>query len=143
MLDGSERRSIVNTDLGFPTGLAIDFPTRKLYWADALQDKIEMCDFDGKNRHFLLNAEHPFGFTLTNNFFYYTDWFNKSVIRAPRIQGGGTPEEIRHNLRGALEIRSVSAERQPQIYNPCGGNFIFLTILLIIKFRINIFTEKL
>ncbi len=60
------------------------------------------------------------GFTLTNNFFYYTDWYNKSVIRMPRIQGGGQSEEIRHNLRGALEIRSVSAERQPSVWNPCG-----------------------
>lgn len=119
LLDGSERKVIVNSDLGFPTGLAIDFETRKLYWADALHDRVEMADFDGKKRNkIIMHAEHPFGFTLTNNYYYFTDWFNKSVIRIPR-HSNGNPEEVRHNLRGALEIRSVSAERQPKYFNPC------------------------
>ena len=119
LLDGSERKVIVNSDLGFPTGLAIDFEVRKLYWADALHDRVEMADFDGKNRNKIIaHAEHPFGFTLTNSYYYFTDWFNKSVIRIPR-HSNGFPEEVRHNLRGALEIRSVSAERQPKYFNPC------------------------
>jgi low-density lipoprotein receptor-related protein 4 len=119
LLDGSERKVIVNSDLGFPTGLAIDFEARKLFWADALHDRVETSDFDGKKRNkIIMHAEHPFGFTLTNSYWYFTDWFNKSVIRIPR-HSNGNPEEVRHNLRGALEIRSVSAERQPKYFNPC------------------------
>lgn len=119
LLDGSERKVIVNSDLGFPTGLAIDFETRKLFWADALHDRVETSDFNGKKRNkIILHAEHPFGFTMTTSYYYYTDWFNKSVIRIPR-HSNGNPEEVRHNLRGALEIRSVSAERQPKYFNPC------------------------
>lgn len=68
-----------------------------------------------------MHAEHPFGFTLTKNYYYFTDWFNKSVIRIPRHQSNANPEEVRHNLRGALEIRSVSADRQPNYFNPCNG----------------------
>lgn len=119
LLDGSERKVIVTSDLGFPTGLAIDFEGRKLFWADALHDRVETSDFDGKKRNKIItHAEHPFGFTLTNSYWYFTDWFNKSVIRIPR-HSNGNPEEVRHNLRGALEIRSVSAERQPKYFNPC------------------------
>ena len=119
LLDGSDRKVIVNSDLGFPTGLAIDFEGRKLFWADALHDRVETSDFDGKKRTKIINhAEHPFGFTLTNSYWYFTDWFNKSVIRIPR-HSNGNPEEVRHNLRGALEIRSVSADRQPKYFNPC------------------------
>lgn len=118
LLDGSERKSIINSELGFPTGLAIDFQTKKLFWADALQDKIETSDLDGKNRKVVIpHAEHPFGFTLTSGYYYFTDWYNKSVIRSPK--SGGQPEEVRHGLRGALEIRSVSADRQPIHWNPC------------------------
>lgn len=40
------------------------------------------------------------------------------MIRIPR-HSNGNPEEVRHNLRGALEIRSVSADRQPKYFNPC------------------------
>jgi low-density lipoprotein receptor-related protein 4 len=121
LLDGSDRKAIINSDLGFPVGLAIDFETKKLFWADALNDRVDTCDFDGKRRSRILNhAEHPFGFTLTKSFYYYTDWYNKSVIRIPR--NSQNQEEVRHNLRGALEIRAVSAERQPDYFNPCSEN---------------------
>lgn len=119
LLDGSDRKVIVNTELGFPTGLAIDFLAKKLFWADALHERVEMCDFDGKKRtKIIMHAENPFGFTLTNSYFFYSDWFNKSIIRIAR-HSNGVPEEVRHNLRGALEIRSVSPERQPHYFNPC------------------------
>jgi hypothetical protein len=55
---------------------------------------------------------------LTNSYFYYSDWYNKSIIRIAR-HSNGIPEEVRHNLRGALEIRSVSTDRQPHYFNPC------------------------
>jgi low-density lipoprotein receptor-related protein 4 len=122
LMDGSNRKVIVDSDIGFPTGLAIDFDTRKLYWADALQDRIEMSDFEGKKRSIVIShAPHPFGFTLTPTHFYWTDWHNKSVLRAPK-RGNPNIEEIRHGLRGALEIRSVSLERQPLDWSPCQEN---------------------
>lgn len=33
-----------------PNAVAIDFALQKLYWSDARLDKIERCDYDGKNR---------------------------------------------------------------------------------------------
>ncbi|XP_062539561.1 low-density lipoprotein receptor-related protein 4 [Armigeres subalbatus] len=119
-MDGSERRSIIDSELGFPTGLAIDFAMKKLYWADAQQDRIEMCDFDGKRRTRVISqAAHSFGFTLTADYMYWTDWHNKSVQRAPK-RVAAPVEEVRFGLRGALEIRSVSGSRQPHDWNPCG-----------------------
>jgi low-density lipoprotein receptor-related protein 4 len=121
LLDASERKVIIDSDLGYPTGLAIDFVIRKLFWSDALKDRIEMSDLDGKKRTQLMHAEHPFGFTMTSNYFYYTDWYNKSVIRTARHSNGNVEEVVR-NLRGALEIRSVNADRQPKYFNPCSEN---------------------
>nr|XP_040223812.2 low-density lipoprotein receptor-related protein 4 isoform X2 [Anopheles coluzzii] len=118
-MDGSERRSIVDFELGFPTGLAIDFDAKKLYWADALQDRIELCDFDGRRRQQVVShATHPFGFTLTATHLYWTDWYNKSVLRAPK-HSVSSVEVARFSLRGALEIRAVSGQRQPHDWNPC------------------------
>ncbi|EDS40963.1 low-density lipoprotein receptor [Culex quinquefasciatus] len=118
-MDGSERRSIIDSELGFPTGLAIDFDMKKLYWADAQQDRIEMCDFDGKRRTRVISqATHSFGFTLIGGYMYWTDWHNKSVLRAPK-RVAAPVEEVRFGLRGALEIRSVSGSRQPHDINPC------------------------
>lgn len=41
-LDGMERVVMVNTSLGWPNGLALDYDERKIYWGDAKTDKIEV-----------------------------------------------------------------------------------------------------
>lgn len=41
-LDGMERVVMVNTSLGWPNGLALDYEERKIYWGDARTDKIEV-----------------------------------------------------------------------------------------------------
>lgn len=42
-LDGSDRIVLVNTSLGWPNGLALDYAESKIYWGDAKTDKIEVC----------------------------------------------------------------------------------------------------
>lgn len=42
-LDGSDRVVLVNTSLGWPNGLALDYAESKIYWGDAKTDKIEVC----------------------------------------------------------------------------------------------------
>lgn len=41
-LDGTERLVLVNTSLGWPNGLALDYQERRIYWGDAKTDKIEV-----------------------------------------------------------------------------------------------------
>lgn len=41
-LDGTERLVLVNTSLGWPNGLALDYDERKIYWGDAKTDMIEV-----------------------------------------------------------------------------------------------------
>lgn len=63
-LDGSSRKTVIDTDLGFPNGLALDYATCQLYWADALRDRIETSDLHGRIRIQLVpEATHPFGLT--------------------------------------------------------------------------------
>ncbi|XP_055910482.1 low-density lipoprotein receptor-related protein 4 [Eupeodes corollae] len=122
LLDGTNRTPIVTTDLGAPTGLAIDFETRRLFWADSLQDRIEMVDFYGKKRTQIIPfATHLFGCTVFDSAIYWTDWYNKSVYRARKMQRNGFTNigEIRHSLSGAMDIRAVSARRQPDEWNQC------------------------
>lgn len=69
-LDGSARRVIVATDLGWPNGLTIDYDARRLFWVDAQLDRIEMSDFQGKHRMQLVHdVAHPFGLTLVSDRF--------------------------------------------------------------------------
>jgi low-density lipoprotein receptor-related protein 4 len=66
----------VNSNLGSPAGLAIDWVTRKLYWTDAGKKRIEVSDMDGglrtvliwqnldKPRDIVLNPENGLVFNL-------------------------------------------------------------------------------
>lgn len=41
-MDGTERMVMVNTSLGWPNGLALDYKEHKIYWGDAKTDRIEV-----------------------------------------------------------------------------------------------------
>lgn len=64
LMDGSSRKVIIPTDLGFPNGLTVDYGTKKLYWTDALKDRIETCDLNGRGRVQLIpKGTHPYSLT--------------------------------------------------------------------------------
>lgn len=63
-MDGSMRSAIVKDDLVNPQGLVIDFEERKLFWADAHKDCIEIANLNGKDRRSLMPLDaHPIGLT--------------------------------------------------------------------------------
>ncbi len=49
-MDASNRTVIISTNLTWPNGLAIDYSTERLYWADASFKTIEYGNFDGSGR---------------------------------------------------------------------------------------------
>lgn len=65
-LDGSDRVVLINSSLGWPNGISIDYEERKMYWGDAEEDKIEVADLDGQNRRVLVHGQlpHIFGFSV-------------------------------------------------------------------------------
>ena len=55
---GCDRTTIISTKLYWPNGLSIDYPSKRLYFADARLDYIEFCDYDGNNRHQVIASDH-------------------------------------------------------------------------------------
>lgn len=132
---------IIGTELGFPNGLALDYTANRLFWADALRDRIETSDLHGRERiQIVPEATHPIGLTQVYNHnsspncrehflpkltcsvqfgphIYWTDWYKKSVERADKVKGSDRTA-IRTNLNGVMEIRAVAAEQQ-QGWTPC------------------------
>jgi low-density lipoprotein receptor-related protein 1 (alpha-2-macroglobulin receptor) len=47
---GRLRRLLVDYDIRYPTGLAIDYPARRLYWADPKTGTLESVILEGKDR---------------------------------------------------------------------------------------------
>ena len=66
-MDGSGRNVIVSEKIFWPNGLALDLPTKKLYFSDARLDYIEYCNYDGTGRTTLIENSQV-GFML--------DWFH-------------------------------------------------------------------
>ena len=54
-MDGLERLTIANTSLFWPNGLAIDYASDKIYWADAKHHVIECAELDGRNRKTIID----------------------------------------------------------------------------------------
>lgn len=65
-LDGTDRLVLLNTSLGWPNGLALDYATGKLYWGDAKTDKIEVGGFINSLK-LLCGSEMPDRRKLTEN----------------------------------------------------------------------------
>ncbi|TMS19458.1 Low-density lipoprotein receptor-related protein 1 [Larimichthys crocea] len=93
-MDGQNRTKLVDSKIVFPHGITLDLVSRLVYWADAYLDYIEVVDYEGKNRHTIIQGlliEHLYGLTVFENYLYATNSDNAnmqpktSVIRVNRF----------------------------------------------------------
>ena len=87
--DLTTRETVVKGMFGFPNGLAIDYKEEKLWWADAMLDKIETSNLDGSLRRIVVAEEsiHPFGLIVYNNSILWTDWVDNMIFKADKLAG--------------------------------------------------------
>jgi hypothetical protein len=57
-MDGTGRRALVDTMVQWPTGLAIDYPARRLYWTDPKAYTVESVDLSGQDRQVIRKFPH-------------------------------------------------------------------------------------
>ncbi|UYV70469.1 hypothetical protein LAZ67_7003146 [Cordylochernes scorpioides] len=60
-LDGSMRRTIIDSKIYWPNGLTLDIPNRRVYFADSKLDYIDFCNYDGSGRQQVLSHNHLSG----------------------------------------------------------------------------------
>lgn len=58
-MDASGRQVIISSNLTWPNGLAIDYGSQRLYWADAGMKTIEFAGLDGSKRKVRMVLRHP------------------------------------------------------------------------------------
>ncbi|XP_041779439.1 low-density lipoprotein receptor-related protein 2 [Anopheles merus] len=120
---GSLKRAIIDRDLSQPSGLAIDYDDRMLYWTDAVREKIERSQLDGRNREVLISATiYPFAITVFRNYIYWTDLQLRGVYRAEKHTGAGVHEMVKRLEDSPRDIHIYSATRQQCQANPCLQN---------------------
>uniref|UniRef100_A0AAY4CHR9 Low-density lipoprotein receptor-related protein 4 n=1 Tax=Denticeps clupeoides TaxID=299321 RepID=A0AAY4CHR9_9TELE len=121
-MDASSRMVIISSNLTWPNGLAIDYHTERLYWADAGMKTIEYSNFDGSGRQVLINSQlpHPFGLTLHDDKIYWTDWQSKSIQSADKLTGLGR-STLAENLENLMDIHMFHRHRN-SVRTPCTVN---------------------
>lgn len=74
----------MDEDLQWPNGIAIDFKQDKLYWADAMSDRIERANLDGSERETVLEIKysHIFGFDIVGK---CVRWHELLIYDLPQV----------------------------------------------------------
>ncbi|PIO68005.1 Low-density lipoprotein receptor repeat class B [Teladorsagia circumcincta] len=94
-MDGSRRRTLINTHTHQVSGIVVDIPARRVYWVDPKVDRVESIDYQGNDRRIVAqgmnNVPHPFGLALFDQYLYWTDWTRLGVVK---IEKFGSPSEI-------------------------------------------------
>ena len=56
-MDGSQKRRLITDNIEFASGLAIDYPSKRLYWCDLRKATIETTTIDGTDRQIVRKFE--------------------------------------------------------------------------------------
>ena len=82
---------------------------------DFFPKTIEMADFDGSNQAVLIrgdrNLPHPYGLTVWDNSIFWTDWSDKTIMRAKKDNGGQITEKAA-DLDGLMAIHAINMSRR-------------------------------
>uniref|UniRef100_A0A6Q2Z9A5 Low-density lipoprotein receptor-related protein 2 n=1 Tax=Esox lucius TaxID=8010 RepID=A0A6Q2Z9A5_ESOLU len=110
--DGSNAVPLINTTLGWPNGLAIDYKNNRLYWVDALLDQIGHVDINGYDRQmfsYIGQITQPFSLTIQAEYLFVSDTRTRSVFRMQK-RDGGEIIPIRKGISGILNVKAYTAD---------------------------------
>uniref|UniRef100_A0A3Q3BE47 Low-density lipoprotein receptor-related protein 2-like n=1 Tax=Kryptolebias marmoratus TaxID=37003 RepID=A0A3Q3BE47_KRYMA len=108
--DGSNAVPLVNTTLGWPYGLALDYMDR-LYWVDYLLDQIGHIDIEGTDRQTFTNIgqiTQPYSLTVYS-YLYVADIRTRGIYEMRKRDGGGNIM-IRQGVTGIMNVKAYTAD---------------------------------
>ncbi|CAH2009921.1 unnamed protein product [Acanthoscelides obtectus] len=120
-MDGYKRKVLINTGILWPTGLAIDHPTSRLYWADPKTMTIESILFDGTDRHTVKHFEagiKPFKLEIFEDSMFFSTYHEHDIIRMNKFGQG----DMFYLLQGSTRISDIlilQEQKQMKIPNAC------------------------
>ena len=105
-LDGKELKPIIQDKMAWPGGLAIDYPSSRLYWTDLKLKKIESARLeDGLVRKtiktFNPKEPRPYRLDVFEDDVYFTTYQHNRIMKINKF-GNGVPSEV------AVEIDIIS-----------------------------------
>ncbi|XP_061673825.1 very low-density lipoprotein receptor isoform X2 [Syngnathoides biaculeatus] len=119
-MDGSERRAVVNSSLGWPGGVAVDTLTDRVYWTDERLKAIGSATLDGDDIQILQMKEtaNPFSLAVFNDMLYWSDAKRRVVVAANKITGKNV-RVILKRQRQPFGVKIIHQILQQSKENPC------------------------
>ncbi|KAM9485972.1 low-density lipoprotein receptor-related protein 1B [Clarias gariepinus] len=120
-MDGTNRTRLVDYKVEQPTAVALDVVKKLVYWADAYLDYIEVVDYNGKNRHNIIQGSqvgYLHGLSVFEDNLYATrsESLGDSVVDVLRINRFNvTNPEILTRMGNFRAIRVYHKLTQPKV----------------------------
>ncbi|KAK0065964.1 low-density lipoprotein receptor-related protein 4, partial [Biomphalaria pfeifferi] len=121
--EGSNKRTLVDTNLKSPNSLAIDYNENRLYFVDSGMNTIESVDFHGNNRRVILQGVeyHYISLDIFYDVLFFTTWETKTVMQIKK--DGSQQSEI-----GPANFNEVSELRVYRYSKDYIGNNMSLSL---------------
>ena len=114
-LSGKNRKKLITNGLRFPSGLTIDYVTRRIYWVDGSFGRIEVTNYEGNNRKNLREQyiSIPTYLTVSGSFIYSTDrGLMNGILKFSKEPGRNSDQEFLHISEKPLGIAEFNTSRQ-------------------------------
>ncbi|KAK2190863.1 hypothetical protein NP493_66g06040 [Ridgeia piscesae] len=114
-MDGTEHRVVVNTNVYYPSRLAIDSQGKRLYWSR--DTTIGSVAFDGTNKKTVIVSSHLgiSGLAFLEGNLYYVDVYSRHIMKLDPSELNPTPQPVGPAIYGSLSgIAAYSSKRQSQ-----------------------------
>lgn len=103
-MDGSSAKIFLSDRLEWPTGLSLDLPAKRVYWADTKQRSINSISMDGSQRTMILSrftspiVDYPFSIDVFEDYLYGVTWRSNILFKMNKF-GKGIVELIASDLK--------------------------------------------
>ncbi|XP_028312744.1 low-density lipoprotein receptor-related protein 1 [Gouania willdenowi] len=119
-MDGSERRAVVTTGLGWPGGVAVDTISERVYWTDERLKAIGSTTLDGDNVQILQMKEttNPFSVAVFNDMLYWSD-AKKRVVQSAQKFTGKNQQVLLKRPKQPFAVKIIHPILQTSTKSPC------------------------
>nr|XP_025041567.1 low-density lipoprotein receptor-related protein 2-like [Pelodiscus sinensis] len=121
-MDGSNRKIIIDKGLGWPTGIALDLLSWRIFWSDDKLHCIGSAHLDGTDMKVfqLSQIKSPFSVTVFEDEVYWSEMKTRTVQSVDKRTGKKRAVLLkRHGQPYGLKI--LHEALQPRAPNPCQG----------------------